>query len=168
MKKPRVPDNPEHLTPENDPYFEQFLNISLIRAGRKLQLSFYKDAIAPVGLSIQEWRALLFVERLQDAHMRQIARYGRLDATHTGRAVAKLVAKGLVSRFDDPDDTRRKRIRPTQAGSDMVAQIWPKARALDEKVRERLGKTRYGVLREALDMILDMEELEPDFQNDLQ
>ena len=87
---PNDADMPVPDATENDLYFEQFINIPLIRAGRKLQLEFYKDALSPIGVSIQEWRTLLFIVRLKDGHMREIARYGRLDATHTSRAVSRL------------------------------------------------------------------------------
>ncbi len=145
-----------------DDFFDHFINIPLIRAGRKLQLAFFKDAVQPAGLSIQEWRTLLALARLEDTHLRELARQGRLDATHVGRAAAGLEKKGLVALYDDPDDHRRRRVKMTEAGHGMIARIWPKARALDAKIRAELGDEAFADLRKSLVAILDMEELEPE------
>lgn len=145
---------------DDDAYFERFLNAPLIRAGRKLQQVFYREAIAPTGLSVQQWRTLLIVNRLQEAHMREVARAGFLDATHVSRAVSGLERKGLVQVTPDGEDARRKRVRILPAGNALVDEVWPKAVALDQAMRDKLGAERYATLREALSLILDSEEIE--------
>ncbi|KMW57916.1 hypothetical protein AIOL_002884 [Candidatus Rhodobacter oscarellae] len=149
---------PDH---KNDPYFREFINIPLIRASRKMQNAFYRAALAPRGLSIQEWRTLLVCTRLKDDHLRAIARWGVLDATHVSRATASLETKGLVRRYADPKDVRRKRIAITQAGEALVAEIWPEAQSLDAHIRASLGEAEYAALRTALMQILDTELLAP-------
>ncbi len=146
---------------KKDPYFEEFINIPLIRAGRKLQLAFFREAVAPEGLSIQEFRTLLILSGLQDTHLRELARAGRFDPTHVSRTAAQLERKGLLSRADDPDDSRRKRIVITDAGRDMIARIWPRAKAFDARIQQALGATQFSALRQGLVAILALEDLEP-------
>jgi len=143
--------------PREDIQFGDFVNIDLTRATRHLQAVFQGRALTETGLSLQEWRSLLNLARFGDSHLRELARRASLDATHTSRAALELEKKGLIRRYDDAKDSRRKRLAVTPDGHALVDQVWAKALDLDAEVRAQLGKTRYRALREALQLIMEME-----------
>ncbi|MEL7343944.1 MAG: MarR family winged helix-turn-helix transcriptional regulator [Pseudomonadota bacterium] len=148
--------------PRYDIDFRDFVNIDLNRAMRSLRDAFQVRALNETGLNLQEWRALLNLARFGDSHLRELARLDSLDAAHTGRAVLELEKKGLIRRQDDAADSRRKRLAVTPQGHAVVDEVWAKARALDEDVKLRVGKTRHKALKESLALILEMEaEQEP-------
>ncbi|MEL7344604.1 MAG: MarR family winged helix-turn-helix transcriptional regulator [Pseudomonadota bacterium] len=144
-------------SPRDDLVFDDFINIDLNRGMRRLQQIFYRKALQDSGLSLQEWRSLLTVARYGDTHVRELARLASLDATHTGRAALVLEKRGLIRRYADPNDSRRMRLVATAQGHEMVDTIWVKARAIDTQVKDKIGRTRYRALREALKLILEME-----------
>lgn len=143
--------------PRNDLDFDDFVNIDLARAMKRLQSNFQKNALKNAGLTLQEWRSLLNLARFGDTHLRELARLASLDATHTSRAALELENKGFVRRYDDEADSRRKRLAVTPEGHAVVDTVWAQARALDADVRKLLGKTRYRALREALKLIKEMD-----------
>lgn len=142
--------------PRNDIDFGAFININMDRAVRRLRAMFRADALHEERLSVQEWRALLNLARFGDCHLRELARLASLDATHTSRAAMELERKGLIRRSDDENDGRRKRLRVTRVGHEVVDRVWAKALNLDARVRSRLGKTRYNAVKEALIILLEM------------
>ena len=142
--------------PRKDIDFDAFINIGMDRAVRNLRAMFQDDALQNEGLNIQEWRALLNLARFGDCHLRELARLASLDATHTGRAALELEKKGLVRRYDDANDSRRKRLCATEEGHEVVDRVWCKALGLDARVKERLGKTRYRAVKEAMKILMEM------------
>lgn len=142
--------------PRNDIDFDAFININMDRAVRRLRAMFRADALQEEGLSVQEWRALLNLARFGNCHLRELARLASLDATHTSRAAMELERKGLIRRSDDENDGRRKRLRVTKVGHEVVNRVWAKALNLEARVQSRLGKTRYNAVKDALAILLEM------------
>ncbi|MEO1795827.1 MAG: MarR family winged helix-turn-helix transcriptional regulator [Pseudomonadota bacterium] len=144
--------------------FAAFINIGLDRAMRHTRAAFVAGTLTGEGLSLQEWRSLLNLSRYGDCHLRELSRRAGLDATHTSRAITELEKRGYVRRYDDTEDSRRKRLCTTETGDDLVDRVWAQALGLDARIQQRLGKTRYRALVEALDMIREMtiEDLQGD------
>jgi DNA-binding MarR family transcriptional regulator len=61
------------------------------------------------------------------------------------RLVARLEARGLVRRFDDPEDARARRIRLTKAGADL---------------QRRVGRAHGRQVAQAMTRSLDREQLQ--------
>ncbi len=138
--------------------FDGFLNIGLDRARRGLAARFENDALKNEGITIPEWRALLNLAKYGDSHLREISRLATLDAANTSRAAMVLESKGLIRRYDDAGDARRKRLTVTKEGHRTVDRVWEKALGLDADIKDLLGKTRYRALKEALSMIVEAEK----------
>ena len=141
----------------SDAIFGDFINVPVIRAGRRLQLHFYKTALAPLDMSIQEWRTLYYLEQFGETHLRELARFGHLDPTHVSRTATALEDRGLIRRYDDPSDNRRKRMAITETGQALVKQVWPHAKAMTEMVKDHLGDRDFAALVSALDKILGID-----------
>ncbi len=142
--------------PRKDIDFDAFINIGMDRAIRRLRAMFQEDALSEEGLSVQEWRALLNLARFGDCHLRELSRLASLDATHAGRSALGLEKKGLICRYDDTKDGRRKRLCATEEGHEVVDRVWGKALGLDARVKEQLGKTRYRAVKEAARILMEM------------
>lgn len=138
--------------------FDDFLNIAMSRATRRLQLMFQREVLRPEDLTIQEWRVLLNLARHGGCHLRELSRLASWDASHVGKAALALEKKGLVSRSDDSRDGRRKRLAVTAPGRAAVGRVWPRALALSARVEAGIGKTRYRALKAALAAILALED----------
>ncbi len=63
---------------------------------------------------------------------RRLADHAATDAMMTSQVLRALEAKALITRTPDPQDTRAKRIRLTQAGQARVAAALPAVEAVDE------------------------------------
>ncbi len=140
-------------------YFEEFINIPVVRASRRLRNIFFREALQPEGLSVQEWQVLLNLDGIGDTHLRELARTGHLDPTHVSRTARALEKRGLVRRYDDQKDTRRKRITTTKAGKAVIARVWPKALEMDARVRTIIGSESHQALRMACTAILEAKDL---------
>lgn len=142
-------------------YFERFINVPIIRTGRKLQNMFYREALQPEGISLQEWRVLLNLDGMGDTHLRELARVGHLDPTHTSRTVRALERRGLLTRYADQKDNRRTRLKTTQEGHELIARIWPIALELDAHIKSHIGPAQYQLLQDACLAVLDVPEFKP-------
>ena len=144
--------------------FDDFINIDLTRAARRLQRIFLKNVLQAEALSLQEWRVLLNLYRFGSNHVGEIARLASLDPSPLSKAVGALEDRRLVTRQDDPSDARRKRLTLTKNGQEVVERVWPQALALSEHVRAEIGKTRYNALQDAAKKIQTMADPSPALQ----
>ena len=136
-----------------------FLNISMHRATRKLTLMFVRDVLRPEGLTIQEWRSLLYLRKFGNRHLRDLARLAGLDPSHVSKAVADLQRKGLVQASDDKTDGRRKQLAVTENGLAAIDRIWPQAIGLSDRIEADIGKAKFQALKAGLVAILEIEDL---------
>ncbi|MEU3453427.1 MarR family transcriptional regulator [Micromonospora sp. NPDC006766] len=65
---------------------------------------------------------MLLDRRAGGCHARELAEWGRLDPSTVSRAVAALVAHGLVQRRTDPTDRRASQLTITPAGRDALTE----------------------------------------------
>jgi len=148
-----------------DIVFNDFANIAINRATASLQRVFLKETLEPENISIQEWRALLNLSRFGDCHLRELSRLASMDASNTSKAAAILEERGLIVRYDDKNDSRRKRLAVTDKGDALVDRVWAQALALDQRAKDRLGKTKYNALKASLAILQEfgkaaLEELD--------
>ena len=72
---------------------------------------------AELGLSIRQWRVLLYLASFGEAALQVIADSTDLDKSQASRAVAELAGRGLLSQRADPCDGRRVLVALTEAGA---------------------------------------------------
>lgn len=136
-----------------------FLNIKMHRATRKLTLMFVRDVLQPEGLTIPEWRTLLYLGKYGDRHLRALARTAGLDPSHVSKAAVELEHKGLVHTCRDDRDKRRKRLTVTKKGFAKIERIWPQATGLSSRIEAEIGSKKYSALKAALLAIIEIDEL---------
>ncbi len=103
------------------------------RAMRLLREEMRREAGA--GLSLPQFRVLVFVGRTPGTSLSTVARHvGIADAT-ASVMVSRLVERGLVSRTSDPEERRRLMLTLTARGTTLLERSRAHAR---QRVAERL------------------------------
>lgn len=150
---------------QNQYSIEEVVNVGVVRLANKLSLIFYKEALKPTGLSLQEWRTLVNLARTGNCHLRKLARVSGIDPAHTSRSLTLLEKKGLVKSFTDTNDARRKVLQLTEQGQDLVEKIWPQAKALSQSLRDQIGSEKMDAFLETLDQLLGFTQDRLDFSS---
>ena len=85
---------------------------------------------ADLDLSMSQLRAMfILVNSAEQPALHELAAHIGLSVAATGRAVDGLVRNGLVTRTEDIEDRRVKRLAPTAAGTDAIERITASRRA---------------------------------------
>lgn len=79
---------------------------------------------APEGLTVPQFRALLFAQREPGAHVGALAAHLGVTLPTASVAVAALAERGLLRVQPDPADRRRRTIRLSAAGRRIVDVAW--------------------------------------------
>lgn len=109
----QLPEDPEGEFPMG--VAEYFLYL-LYQAERLRHVSLER-AMAPLGVTLAQWRALAVIRRLGSCPMTTVSRLSGIDRTTLTRAVDQLVAEGLVERQGLATDRRQVILALTKAGS---------------------------------------------------
>lgn len=102
-------------------------------------------------LSRYEWRALAVLAQAPPLTAVEVAERTSMDKVQVSRAVAKLIAAGRIRRTTDPNDRRRRYLRPTPAGRALYRRIVPLVTARERELTSVLTAAE----ARALDRILD-------------
>ncbi len=137
------------LVPETE--IDDILNVRIVRLAAKLSLAFQREALNPVGLTLQEWRLIFGLARFGDTHLRGISRQIQLHAAHASRVAQQLEAKNILRRSSDPNDSRKILLSLTGKGRGIFLAIWPKAHDFSMRQKEALGADKFAALKGILD-----------------
>jgi DNA-binding MarR family transcriptional regulator len=137
------------------PLISKNINASVIFHAIKLSETWKKrgDAITrKYGITTQQWFILLLLANdpniiyLQEhPHKKPLMAKELAEALNVTRAnitnlLSVLLRKGLVDQVEDEDDKRRKRIRLTSVGEDLVSKIEIDRNRYNEKLLSRFSK----------------------------
>jgi DNA-binding MarR family transcriptional regulator len=98
------------------------------------------------------------VDRRGGTRLTTLARRARMTKQGMMLTVDELESRGYVRRVPDPDDARAKLVRLTAKGRRVAAEYRRAVQALEQRARRDLGDRRYDVLREALELLVPMDE----------
>lgn len=99
--------------------------------------------------------------RLEAPTQRQLADHAATDAMMTSQVLRALEAKALITRTPDPQDTRAKRVRLTQAGQARVAAALPSVEAVDEHFFQAVPRQELTSILHALANVTSGDERTP-------
>ncbi len=94
------------------------------------QAMFAEAAGAEAALTPMQWAVLVKLDALGEATQNALGRLTAMDPATTQGVVRRLIARGLVSRADDPADRRTLKLTVTPAGREAVAAALPVAEAI--------------------------------------
>ena len=114
-------------------------------------------------LSISQMRSIFHLDGAeQPPALHELAQLIGLSVAATGRAVDGLVRAGLVTRTEDPDDRRVKRLANTAAGHELLERFTASKRAGATRLVEALSEDERERLTAALTPLLErLEEAFP-------
>ncbi len=98
------------------------------------------------GLTIPEWRVMAVLGRFGPLSANAVCRRTAMDKVRVSRAVARLVARGLVARRADPHDRRRAVLRLAAGGRATHDRIVPLARAREARLLDALSPDERATL----------------------
>jgi DNA-binding MarR family transcriptional regulator len=116
--------------------------------------------IAELDLTMPQMRGMFVLNGSEHAlALTELAPRMGLSVAAAGRAVDGLVRKGLVSRAEDQDDRRIKRLTVTGDGQEAIVRIAEARREGFRRFAETLGERERTVLAEAFATALGREEV---------
>lgn len=118
---------------------ERFLPYELSVTANRVSRLFARRYADAFGLSIPEWRCMAMVGRHAPIAATAIAERTAMDKVKVSRAVASLLAKGLIRRSAHPGDRRLSLLAFTAKGRRVYEQIVPLARRTEAELMEVLG-----------------------------
>ncbi|MCU0987131.1 MAG: MarR family winged helix-turn-helix transcriptional regulator [Acetobacteraceae bacterium] len=91
------------------------------------------DAVgAEAALTPMQWAALVTLDALGEGTQNALGRLTAMDPATTQGVVRRLIARGYVSRADDPADRRTLKLTVTPVGRAAVAAALPTAEAITD------------------------------------
>lgn len=133
---------------------DAFLPYRLSVASNRVSRAFARRYAEEFGLTIPEWRVLAVLGSYAPVSSNEIVARTAMDKAKVSRAVARLVADGLVRRGADPEDQRLIRLTFSRRGRQVYEAIVPRARALEAELLEGLESRRCSELAALLDHLL--------------
>lgn len=124
-----------------------------VLAGR-LSAELAKQYKIKYGISMPEWRVLLNVGYAEDLSVRDIEKRVSLEKSKVSRAVAKLEAKGHLTKQIDSDDRRLLKLALTKQGVELLSELIPIAESFQSELNGILGDHEEA-LQLALDRLMD-------------
>ncbi|WP_068877183.1 MULTISPECIES: MarR family winged helix-turn-helix transcriptional regulator [unclassified Phenylobacterium] len=153
MPTPRPADPSVDFTGEFPLGPAEYLFYLLFQAARQRDLFFGRTAGAS-GLTLQHWRTLAVIRRIQNCSMKDLALYAAVDRTTLTRVVDHLVAQGLVERWSPARDRRQVQVALSAAGETAfdgaVASLLESNRAMLAGVDEASAREAARVLQQII------------------
>ena len=137
-------------TPKGDE-FDDFLNIRVVQLAAKLQLIAQRRVLRPAGIPILNWRLMLILYRAGASNLVELIKPSSTDPAHASRAIAQMVAEGLIERRSDPSDNRRRLLSLTDAGIAVVKKYWPQMKSANDEIQSAFNTEEFQGLKHLLD-----------------
>ncbi len=134
----------------SDFHLDDFLPYRLSVTMNRVSRAFARRYAAEFGLSIAEWRVLAVLGSFQPLSSNGIVEKTQMDKAKVSRAVAGLLAAGLLRRRTDAADQRLLELTFTAKGRRVYQAIVPRARALGAGLTARLGGRERALFLELL------------------
>lgn len=119
------------------------------------------------GLSFVQFKAMIELSVWQPGsapYLQELAEGLGASMPSLSRAIDGLVREGLVSRNEDPDDRRRRRIELTGEGREVINSFFSRRMAGAVRFSAGLDQEERQVLDRALTLLLERDEFRPVFE----
>ncbi|NIF22128.1 MarR family winged helix-turn-helix transcriptional regulator [Candidatus Pantoea multigeneris] len=115
---------------------------------------YLTGALASIGLTLAEWRALRIMHSFAEAiPMGVLIAHSQTDRSALGRTVDRLVQRGWVERIPDPNDKRAFLVRKLSSADEIFERAFQLVGAFDATLQVELTLEERAVLRGALEKI---------------
>ena len=134
----------------DDPDLDRCLCGAVRQAARRLS-QHYDAALAPVGISINQYSMLARAARLGPRTIADLAAALVMDRSTLGHLLRPLQKRGLVHLAASPEDRRRTAITLTPAGTTLLAAARPLWADAQRRFLAHYGNDAAKALRDQLD-----------------
>lgn len=134
-------------------HLDAFLPYRLSVATNRVSRAFAERYAAEFGISIPEWRVLAVLGSFQPLSSNGICDKTQMDKAKVSRAVARLLAGGLLKKAVNPADQRLLLLTLSRKGQGVYEAIVPRARALEAALTQGLGERERAQLLELLSLL---------------
>lgn len=136
--------------PGNEIHPEEFLPYQLeVTAGRVSRLSG-RHYTEEFGLTVPEWRVIAMVARFEAISPSRVSEWTAMGRVKVSRAVATLVARGLLRRTQDPEDGRVRVLRVTRKGHNALDAVVRLAGRLEGGLAAGVSRSEWASFRRTL------------------
>lgn len=135
-------------------HLTQFLPYRINLLAKRISTSLSTIYTQEFGITISEWRVLLWLNTYPNLYAKDICNYTYMDKTQVSRIISQLVDRNLIQRQLDDDDQRSMKLSLTENGRDLLDEIIPKAIDWENKLIESLNTPQY---RDLLNIIETLE-----------
>lgn len=95
----------------------------LLRRAHQISSAIFANAAADLNITTTQFGVLIVLAAREPVDQIGIARDLRLDRSTTGLVIKNLEDQGLIERLIDPDDKRRRVLRLTVEGANMLEKL---------------------------------------------
>ena len=150
----QAPERAEEDRSPGQSFLQDFLPYRLSIASNAVSEVIASTYRALFGLSVAQWRVLAVVADFDAPTGQEVVVATRMDKVGVSRAVANLVARGLIERQLDRRDRRAQRLRLSPAGRALHAQVVPEAMALESELLAGFSAKERVLLATFLDRLM--------------
>lgn len=141
--------------PAPSPPLPEGCSCSALRQAARHLSRLYDEALAPVGLGVNQYSILVKLDRHGPAPLNELAARVVMDRSSLGHLLRPLENRGLVTLGVDARDRRRRHIALTPAGAALVARARPLWAGAEEAFRRAFGPGPARDLRDILRRVAD-------------
>jgi DNA-binding MarR family transcriptional regulator len=153
-------------TMSDDLSLQQFLPYRCNHLAERISVSLSRIYVERFGVSIPQWRILATLAESGELQAKQIGKLTSMDKVRVSRAVASLVAAGLLLRRACSNDNRASLLTLSAAGKRLYRRIVPEALAWEQALVAPLSASEEKTLFRLLDKLdarlLEMNGQGPD------
>jgi DNA-binding MarR family transcriptional regulator len=135
----------------------EICNCGALRQAARRVTKLYDDALAPIGVGLNQYSILARLDRVGPSTIQELARLLVMDRSTLGHLLRPLEKRGLVSLEVSEQDRRSRTIALTQAGKAAVAKARPGWAAAQRRFENAFGQEAALELRTVLKEIATAE-----------
>jgi DNA-binding MarR family transcriptional regulator len=118
----------------------EICNCGALRQAARRVTKLYDDALAPIGLGVNQYSILSRLNRIGPSTIQDLARLLVMDRSTLGHLLRPLEKRGFV-KLEVPEQDRRSRlIALTEAGKAVVAKARPRWAAAQRRFERTFGQ----------------------------
>jgi DNA-binding MarR family transcriptional regulator len=135
----------------------EICNCGALRQAARRVTKLYDDALAPIGLGINQYSILARLNRVGPSTIQNLARLLVMDRSTLGHLLRPLEKRGFVKLEVSKQDRRSRMVALTQTGAAVATKARPRWAAAQRRFERTFGKEAALELRTVLKEIATAE-----------
>src|ERR1700736_4298507 len=131
----------------------EMCNCGALRQAARRVTRFYDEALAPIGLGVNQFSILVRLNLVGPSTIQDLARLLVMDRSTLGHLLRPLEKRGLVTLEVCKQDRRSRRIALTRAGKALVAKARPRWAGAQRRFESTFGQEAALELRTLLKQV---------------